>query len=232
MFALMAPMREIRGYARVAALSRKPLYGFLMRPFFLVGPADVGALSFSRLWAKIAQHMITKAATPDEYYTASRFLEHAFAFAAAADAYSARSPIMNTMPLNFLMGRAIELALKAYLLSKSISMTVLRSKFGHDLEAGLVLALEKGFNTEELATPTDQKVITGLNSHYSGKDFEYPQKSQVSGFNEGIVRATTNRVLRTAAIEVWGREIYNQRAQEPEAARNGLLIASDAKYEG
>ena len=54
----------------------------------------------------------------------------------------------------------------------------------------------------------------------------------MSGFNEGIVRATTNRVLRTAAIEVWGREAYNQRAQEPEAARNGLLIASDAKYEG
>ena len=87
----------------VAAPSRKPLYGLLMRPlFFLVGPADDGALSFSRPWAKIAQHMVPKAAIPDEYYTASRFLEHAFAFAAAAGAYSARSPIMNTMPLNFL----------------------------------------------------------------------------------------------------------------------------------
>jgi hypothetical protein len=169
--------------------------------------------------------------TPTVYYTASGFLEQAFASAAAADAYSARSPIVNTMTLNFLMGRAIELAIKAYLLSKGTSMDVLRGRqFGHDLEAGLALALEKGFNTEEITTPTDREVIAVLNGHYSEKDFEYPQKSHISGFNEGIVRATTNRVLRTAAIEVWGREAYNQHAQKPEALLNGLLIASDAKY--
>ena len=88
--------------------------------------------------------------TTDTSYTPSRFLEQAFASAAAADAYSARAPIVNTMTLNFLMGRAIELAIKAYLLSKGTSMDVLRGRksFGHDLEAGLVLALEKGFNTE------------------------------------------------------------------------------------
>jgi hypothetical protein len=128
--------------------------------------------------------------TPTTYYTASGFLEQAFASAAAADAYSARSPVVNTMTLNFLMGRAIELAFKAYLLSKGISMEVLRNprKFGHDLEAGLTLGLEKGFNTENLATPTDQEVIAVLNSHYSEKDFEYPQKSHMSGFNEGIAR--------------------------------------------
>jgi hypothetical protein len=165
------------------------------------------------------------------YYTPSGFLEQAFAFAAAAAAYSARAPIVNTMALNFLMGRAIELAIKAYLLSKGTSMDVLRGrKCGHDLEAGLALALEKGFNTEEITTPTDQAVIAVLNGHYSEKDFEYPQKSHMGGFNEGIVRATTNRVLRTAAIEVWGREAYNQNAQKPEALLNGLLIGSDAKY--
>jgi hypothetical protein len=170
--------------------------------------------------------------TPTTYYTAGGFLEQAFASAAAADAYSARSPIVKPMTLNFLMGRAIELAIKAYLLSKGISMKVLRNpkEFGHDLEAGLTLALENGFNTEELATPTDQEVIAVLNFHYSEKDFEYPQKSHMSGFNEGIVRATTNRVLRTAAIEVWGREAYNQQVQKPEALFNGILIASDAKY--
>lgn len=166
------------------------------------------------------------------YYMASGFLEQAFASAAAADAYSARSPIANTMTLNFLMGRAIELAIKAYLLSKGISMEVLRNprQFGHDLEAGLALGLEKGFNTEDFATPSDQEVIAVLNFHYSEKDFEYPQKSHMSGFNEGIVRATTNRVLRTAAIEVWGREAYNQHAQKPEALLNGILIAPDAKF--
>ena len=69
-------------------------------------------------------------------------------------------------------------------------MKVLRSKFGHNLEAGLVLALENSFNTGELATPTDQEVIAVLNAHYSDKNFEYPQKSSMSGFNEGIVRPT------------------------------------------
>jgi hypothetical protein len=165
-------------------------------------------------------------------YTPSRFLEQAFASASAADAYSARTPIVNTPTLNFLMGRAIELAIKAYLLSKGTSMDVLRGRktFGHDLEAGLALAIENGFNTEDITTPTDQAVIAVLNQHYSDKDFEYPQKSQMSGFNEGIVRATTNRVLRTAAIEVWGREAYNENAEKPEALLNGLLIGSDAKY--
>jgi hypothetical protein len=169
---------------------------------------------------------------PTTYYSASGFLEQAFASAAAADAYSARSPLVKTMTLNFLMGRAIELAMKAYLLSKGVPMEVLRSpgKFGHDLEAGLALAVEKGFNTEELAAPADHEVIAVLNFHYAEKDFEYPQKSHMSGFNEGIVRATTNRVLRAAAIEVWGREAYNQHANKPEALVNGILIAKDAKY--
>ena len=110
-------------------------------------------------------------------------------------------------------------------------MEVLRSqKFGHDLERGLALALEKGFNTQEVAVSTDREVIAILNVHYSEKDFEYPQQTYMRGFNEGIVRETTNRVLRAAAVEVWGRETYDQRAQEPEALRNGLLVASDAKY--
>ncbi len=164
-------------------------------------------------------------------YTPSRFLEQAFASASAADAYSARTPIVSTLTLNFLMGRAIELAIKAYLLSKGTSIDVLRGrKFGHNLKAGLALAMEKGFNTEEITSPTDQEVIDVLNEHYAEKDFEYPQQSQMSGFNEGIVRATTNRVLRTAAIEVWGREAYNENAQKPDALLNGLLIGSDAKY--
>ena len=107
--------------------------------------------------------MIVGATTPAPYYTASGFLEQAFASAAAADAYSARSPIVNTMTLNFLMGRAIELGIKGYLLSKGVPMDVLRSrKVGHDLEAALELAVEKGFNTEEVATPTDQQVIAAL----------------------------------------------------------------------
>jgi hypothetical protein len=115
--------------------------------------------------------------TPTGYYTASGFLEQAFAFAAAADSYSTRSPLVNTTALNFLMGRAIELAIKAYLLSKGISMAHLRShKVGHDLEAGLAIALGMGFNTEVVSTPTDQEVITVLNVHYSEKDFEYPQR--------------------------------------------------------
>ncbi len=175
--------------------------------------------------------MAVNTTTRTTYYTARGFLEQAFACAAAADAYSARSPMVNTPTLNFLMGRAIELGMKAYLLSKNTPMDSLRSRtIGHDLEAALALAVEKGFNTDEGAAPTDGQVIAVLNKHYSEKDFEYPQKSHMGGFNEGIVRATTNRVLRTAAIEVWGREAYEQRASEPEAQNNGLLIGADSKY--
>lgn len=70
--------------------------------------------------------MAVNTTIPAAYYTASGFLEQAFACAVAADAYSARSPTVNTPTLNFLMGRAIELRIKAYLLSKGVAMDTLR----------------------------------------------------------------------------------------------------------
>jgi HEPN domain-containing protein len=102
------------------------------------------------------------------------FLKHAQEF------YSAAELVLNdsqdiSLPAYFLLGRSLELSLKAFLLDQGVSITELRSpkKFGHDLRALLREAFLKGIDRYIKLEPIEKGVIELLSYDYGQKRLEY-----------------------------------------------------------
>lgn len=74
----------------------------------------------------------------------------------------------------FLFGRATELALKAFLLSKGVSVTTLKNTYGHDLTAVFARAKDEGLQRVVGAlSPQYEPDLAAVNEFYKGKAFEY-----------------------------------------------------------
>jgi hypothetical protein len=77
-------------------------------------------------------------------------------------------------PRYYLLGHSIELALKAFLLSKGVPLSELRSKkLGHDLEKALVRAEELGLQNAVTVSDQERADIILLNKTYQSKEHEY-----------------------------------------------------------
>jgi len=73
----------------------------------------------------------------------------------------------------YLICHALELGLKAYLLSKNYQIEKLKKKLGHDLEKCFKKANEK-FLENIFKTKNDEgEALQKANKYYSGKGFEY-----------------------------------------------------------
>jgi hypothetical protein len=107
--------------------------------------------------------------------TASGLATHAREFQRAADALIAvhPQPAYLTIPVHYLYGHAIELALKAFLRHRGVDPEKTRNKIGHDL--GLLV---ERVLAEDPADPfglvgNRQLMIDHLNKSYGLKAFEY-----------------------------------------------------------
>ncbi len=78
-----------------------------------------------------------------------------------------------SLPAYFLAGRAIELALKAFLVLKGQPVPHLR-KLSHDLGAIVEDAQSQGLETVFTPSPEQIGAIQLLNPYYQSKDLEYP----------------------------------------------------------
>jgi len=98
-------------------------------------------------------------------------------------------------PTYYLLGHAIEVALKSFLLANGTSLTVLRKRIGHDLGKAARRAIAVRLNT---LTPVVQEYlgyIELLNVYYEAKEFEYrvtglksyPPKEKLFEFLEAII---------------------------------------------
>jgi hypothetical protein len=100
------------------------------------------------------------------------FLWYATDFLKAFQAYKPEYPFS---PVSFyLVCRSIELAFKAYLLTKGVTINIIRKKpFSHDLE--FILCEVKKRNIEEVIhiSEVDEEEITQANKWYKNKRFEY-----------------------------------------------------------
>src|SRR3990172_4880381 len=97
---------------------------------------------------------------------------HRYATQFAESAAAARSKKFSPVPY-FLYCRALELALKAYLLARGMSKADLKSKFGHDLCKVLAEAKKRGLTGEvTIAAGWDAEIVKA-NAYYNGKGFEY-----------------------------------------------------------
>lgn len=105
--------------------------------------------------------------------TPSGFLVHAKEFFETAQLVLSRCDSVS-LPSYFLLGRSIELALKAFLLSRGLNAQELKSrKFGHDLGALLDKAIVLGIEDELSITDLEKGVLRLLNYDYLEKRFEY-----------------------------------------------------------
>ncbi|MDR7334387.1 hypothetical protein [Roseateles asaccharophilus] len=77
------------------------------------------------------------------------------------------------IPVMFLVGQAIELALKAYLLHKGVELKRLRQDFGHEIHRALRKAKELGLFDAVPLTPEDEATVELLNSLYASKQLQY-----------------------------------------------------------
>lgn len=105
--------------------------------------------------------------------TPEGFLKHAQEFWAAADLVLNRSGEVS-LPAYFLLGRSIELSLKAFLLHKGIPVSELRKKrYGHNLRELLAEARARGIERFVELEAIDAGVISLLSYDYEAKRLEY-----------------------------------------------------------
>lgn len=81
--------------------------------------------------------------------------------------------IIAPIPVMFLVGQAVELALKAYLLAKGVELRKIRRDYGHELHRSLRKAKELGL-AEVVALSIEEESILGLlDALYSTKQLQY-----------------------------------------------------------
>jgi hypothetical protein len=85
------------------------------------------------------------------------------------DGYEVIAPI----PVMFLVGQSIELALKAYLLFKGVDLRTLRRDYGHELHRSLRKAKELGLYDVVKFSEEEEGVVELLDSLYSTKQLQY-----------------------------------------------------------
>ena len=139
--------------------------------------------------------MATKQETP------TGFILHAQEFFSAADLVLSRNQGVS-LPAYFLLGRSIELSLKAFLLKKGIPIKVLRKKkYGHDLHALLNEAMSRGLKNIVSLEPQEIGVIDLLSFDYMEKRFEY----RITGGQYALpLIDVTHNVTRKLAWELEG----------------------------
>lgn len=105
--------------------------------------------------------------------TPSGFLTHAREFLAAGVLVLNRAEGVS-LPAYFLLGRSVELSLKAFLLARGVKASELKSrKYGHNLSSLLDAALERGIMRELKLETIEIGVIKLLSYDYMEKRFEY-----------------------------------------------------------
>jgi HEPN domain-containing protein len=106
----------------------------------------------------------------------ARYAADFFDTALAADEIIGRRPgfeIIAPIPVMYLVGHAIELALKAYLLANGITLRKLKRNYGHDLHRILRKAKELGLQDSVELTDDDESMVELLNELYSTKQLQY-----------------------------------------------------------
>lgn len=156
----------------------------------------------------------------------SSLLQHAIAFAAAADAYAEKTRFPDWFVLHFLIGRAIELTLKAHAITSGASDDFLRHQLGHSLERGLNHAEASG-----LAAGLDQHeraAVALTDNWYRQKLLEYPE---ISGYlipNVRVLRTALDRLLQAVYVSLWGLQRFELDHDSKRVA--GLRLADADSY--
>lgn len=117
------------------------------------------------------------------------------------------------MVVNFLVGQAVELALKAYLLQAGVSVAELKSKkFGHDLLALFDEAMTRGIGNGQMIGERARAMLNLLNSPYKDRELQYFKAGTKEAFPVfGPLQEAAVVVLRVAIAQIAGAEQLRSR---------------------
>ena len=106
-----------------------------------------------------------------------------------------------SLPAYFLVGHAIELALKSFLLAKGTELEVLRSrKYGHDLEALLFECRRRKLGSQVTLSKNECNAILLLNISYKSKKLEYMEYGSYRFPEYGYIYTVAKKLVKGLAI--------------------------------
>ena len=147
--------------------------------------------------------------------TPGTLIDGARMYAAAADDVNERHP--NSLHvLSHLLGMAIELALKAFLLNGGLTEHDLR-RLGHDLRALLKEAEVLGLTS----TGSRHFRLSVLGANYEDRIFAYPEEGVLTIILPDRLREIAHELICEVFVSVKGEETFSQLQTEP-----GLSIQS------
>ena len=110
--------------------------------------------------------------------------------------------IIAPVPVMFLVGQAIELALKSFLLAKGVELTKLRFKYGHDLHRCLKKAKELGLLNDVPLHADEENAIEILNPLYASKQLQYIETGPKTFPVFGPLERAAVRLLKGVGAQV------------------------------
>lgn len=147
--------------------------------------------------------------------TPGTLIDGARMYASAADAVNDRYP--NSLHvLSHLLGMAIELALKAFILNGGGTERDLR-RFGHDLGRLLTDAERLGLTS----TSSRHFRLAVLGANYEERIFAYPEEGNLVSILPGALREIAHELICEVFVSVKGEQLLTQHRGDP-----GLTIRS------
>jgi hypothetical protein len=151
----------------------------------------------------------------DTVLTPGTLIDGARMYAAGADAVNDRYP--NSMHvLSHLLGMAIELGLKAFLLNGWRTEQELR-QFGHDLRR----LLEECESLGLTGTGSRHFRLAVLGANYEERRFAYPEEAVLNIIIPRSLREISNELIQEVFISVNGEKLFTELQSQP-----GLCIQS------
>lgn len=111
-------------------------------------------------------------------------------------------------PVNFALGLAIELGLKAFLLQTGTSLEDIKKEIGHDLEACMRKAKAAGLGEYLVLYKVDDEVVSILNSLYASRELEYivtglkvaPKFNPLQSFSKWLLLSVVKAVPQASGL--------------------------------
>jgi hypothetical protein len=121
----------------------------------------------------------TEMKVPVDKLNSNRYIQQALFYNRAAEVCLGKA--IDRMPICYLCGMAIELALKGYLRGcgwsiQNKAIKNIKYGIGHDIKKALELAKENGLDNHINLSVQQTLVFENLADYYQNRDFEYPQK--------------------------------------------------------
>lgn len=192
--------------------------------------APAGATTSGLNGALIKDPQFSQAAG-DERLTGAGLLHQAMAVAAAADAYSARGRTnISARTLHFLLGRSLELALKAHLLYKDFAEDKLR-EYGQNLSQLLDQASALSFELRSGTSDADRQAVAVLSATYMRGTIDYPRAAVYQLVASRLLREIVHRAIAAVFVVIWNEDPTQMNLRRASDRALGLCIADDATYE-